>query len=245
MTASSGIATRVGVIGDPHSEHTRLAGVLDWFAGQRVDCLVCTGDIADGRGSIDRCCAMLAEAGVLTVAGNHDRWLLENRVRHVANAHHREEIGDDAVAYLSSLPRSRRVETSGGALMLCHGVAEKDLARVWPGRTPAEIKRSRTLDGLIGAGDYRYLVNGHMHFRMLLDFETLTLLNAGTLMGDHAGVSIMDFSSGSISAYALDDSGRPELIVEMPLSADGTRPVWRDTRAFRGDLLPVTLHRHS
>lgn len=233
---------RLGIIGDLHAEHERLDGVLDWFAGQPVDALVCTGDIADGRGSVDRCCAALDAAGVFTVAGNHDRWLLEDRVRHVPDAHRRAELHEDTAGYLRSLPRSRRLETARGPLLLCHGVGDNDLAQVWPGRTPDQIRRSRDLDTLIEADEYRFLVNGHMHFRVLLNFRNLTLLNGGTLKGERAGVTVLDFLTGSITVYTVTDGRRPERLLEQPLDADPSRPVWRNTREFDGRSPPVTLY---
>jgi len=38
-----------------------------------VELIVATGDIADGVGSVDVCCALLEDRGVVTVRGNHVR----------------------------------------------------------------------------------------------------------------------------------------------------------------------------
>ena len=81
---------RIGIIGDVHAEHQRLETALDLFEKKKVDLLLCTGDLADGRGDLDACCSMLTDAGALVVAGNHDRWFLEEKVRHVADAHYRQ-----------------------------------------------------------------------------------------------------------------------------------------------------------
>jgi 3',5'-cyclic AMP phosphodiesterase CpdA len=37
--------------------------------------------MVDGKGNIDRCCDILIEEKVITVLGNHDRWLLNNEMR--------------------------------------------------------------------------------------------------------------------------------------------------------------------
>jgi predicted phosphodiesterase len=233
---------RLGVIGDLHGEHGRLAAVLDWFAGQRLDAIVCTGDIADGRGCINRSCELLREGEVITVAGNHDRWLLNDKVRHLTDAHQRDELNDENAEFMKSLPRRRLLETVRGRLLLCHGVADNDLARVWPGRKPEEIKRCAELDAVLVEGHYSFLINGHMHFRVLIDFAGLTLLNGGTLKGDRAGVCVVDFETDSISAHDASPGGRLSRLVEKTLTPGPERRIWQNTEAFDGSWVPETLY---
>ncbi|MEZ5559367.1 MAG: metallophosphoesterase family protein [Pseudomonadales bacterium] len=233
---------RLGIIGDLHGEHERLETALDWFAGRKLDALVCTGDVADGRGCINRSCALLRDAGVVTVAGNHDRWLLDDRVRHVEGAHHLSDLDDEALAFLQALPATQSIATVAGSLLLCHGVGDNDMAKVWPGTTRSRIERSHKLDDLLGSGAHRFLVNGHMHFRVLIDFAQLLLINAGTLKGDHAGISIVDFESGSVSAYDVSDGRTPTRVAEHSLAPAPGRRVWRDTQEFDGDWQPVMLY---
>lgn len=242
MLSKTAPVRRLGVIGDLHGEDGRLDAVLDWFYGQSVDALVCTGDIADGRGCINRSCELLRQGAVLTVAGNHDRWLLNDKVRHLTDAHRKDELSDDNLSYVADLKRQRQLETTEGSLLLCHGAADDDMARIWPGRNPGEEKRSRALDEVIESGRYRFLINGHMHFRVLIDFVGLTLLNAGTLRGDHAGVSLIDFEGDAIATFAVSDTGAPERIMEKRLAPGKERKVWRDTQEFDGTSTPVTLH---
>jgi predicted phosphodiesterase len=231
---------RLAVIGDLHGEHERLALALEWLHGQRVDAIVCTGDIADGRGCINSCCELLEEAGVECVAGNHDRWLLEDRVRHLADAHTRSELNCGPREFLTALPRQRSLTTTRGPMLLCHGIADDDMAKVWPGSPRAGVRRSETLDAVLATGDFRFLVNGHMHFRVLIDFESLLLLNAGTLKGEHGGFSIVDFTAGSVSAFEFDDLP-PRRVCERSIDSTGRR-VWQDTQAFDGDWSPATLY---
>lgn len=233
---------KLGVIGDLHGEDDRLATVLDWFFGQQVDALICTGDVADGRGCINRSCELLQQGQVHTVAGNHDRWLLNDKVRHLSDAHSREDLSDHNLAYVSTLQRQQQLETVNGSLLLCHGIGDDDLARVWPGRQPGEEKRSEVLDELVQSGRYRYLINGHMHFRVLIDFVGLTLLNAGTLRGDHAGVSMIDFEGDAVSVFSVSDGSPPERLLEKRLSPGEDRRVWQNTQEFDGRSVPETLY---
>ena len=74
---------RIGIIGDVHAEHRRLETALRVLKDEHVDVVLCTGDLADGRGDLDACCSMLKDAGVLVVAGNHDRWFLAVSYTHL------------------------------------------------------------------------------------------------------------------------------------------------------------------
>lgn len=236
---------RAGVIGDVHAEDFRLAGALDWLGAQDVDVILCTGDVADGSGCINTACSLLQDAGVKTVAGNHDRWLLQNRVRHVAQAHHLQDLDDQSQDFLSGLPRARTLETVAGPLLLCHGVLENDLAKVWPGTKRSPIERSKEMDGLVAAGTHRFVVNGHMHYRVLIDFESVILVNAGTLRGPFSGVSVLDFEGDVVAAYERDDAGRARRVAEHELTRNEGRRIWRDTQEFDGSWQPVTLHPES
>jgi predicted phosphodiesterase len=240
--SSSITFARVGVIGDVHAEHDRLEKVLEWLSGQNVDAIICTGDLADGRGCIDRTCALLDSAGAIAVAGNHDRWLLQDRVRHLPDAHRLEAINDRTADYLRGLPTSVTLETTAGSLMLCHGVGENDLAKIWPGTERSPIERSARLDEIIATERFRFLVNGHLHYRVMIDFENLLVLNAGTLKGGYAGVSVMDFSADGVSSFAVTDEGPPVLVAEHTLSPTSSRRIWRDTQCFDGAWEPLALY---
>jgi predicted phosphodiesterase len=239
----SNAVTRVGVIGDVHAEHVRLESVLAFMSAANVDAVWCTGDVADGAGDIDACCELLRDAGVVVVAGNHDRWLLSNRMRGVPQAHARDALYATSRDYLAGLPATRTIETVCGPALLCHGVCENDMRKVWPGSARMPIERSCELDALIDARRVRIVVNGHLHYRIIVNFERMTLLNAGTLRGDHRpGVTIVDFGGGDVSAFEFDSNGRLQRVAERALDSTGERRVWRDTQEFDGGWTPVTLY---
>lgn len=232
---------RLAVVGDVHGESDRLARSLEWLHGQRVDAIVCTGDIADGRGCINRCCELLWDANVQTVAGNHDRWILQDRVRHLPDAHLHEELNDDSHAFLSHLPRQQVLETAHGPVLLCHGIGDDDLAKVWPGTEKTAIRRSDALDDLLEANHFRFLINGHMHFRVLIDFHNLVLLNAGTLKGERGGINLVDFDGGAVAAFEVRDTGAPQRVIEHALIGEHRR-AWRNTQEFDADWTPAMLY---
>lgn len=241
MTMPALIRT-LGVVGDVHAEHERLDAALDLFARQGVDAVICTGDIADGPGEIGICCELLQQAAVTTVAGNHDRWLLDDRVREIDDAHHRADLSEASEAFLTTLAKTESLMTCAGELLLCHGVDDNDLRKVWPGTERMPIERSHELDSIIERNRYRFVVNGHLHYRVVVNFDPLILINAGTLCGRHRpGVSIIDFSHHSVAAFELDDRGARR-VAECGLVSEEGRRVWGDTQEFDGQWTPVTLY---
>jgi predicted phosphodiesterase len=237
------LTRRLGLIGDVHAEHRRLDAALNFLIGAGVDTICCTGDLADGTGCIDTCCSLLASAGVLSVAGNHDRWLLTDRMRNVPQAHDLAKLSQLSRSYLESLPTTRTIATPMGAALLCHGVGDNDLRKVWPGSTRMPIERSPELDLVIERADTRFVINGHLHYRVIVNFEQLTLLNAGTLKGAHRpGVSILDFVAGTVAAFEFTAELMLHQVAQRLLREDDNRRVWRDTQEFDSAWTPVTLY---
>jgi predicted phosphodiesterase len=237
------LVSRLGLIGDVHAEHRRLSAALNFLAGEAVDAICCTGDLADGTGDVDACCALLRDARAVTVAGNHDRWLLGNRMRDVPHAHVLAEIAASSAEYLAELQTTRTFQTPGGTALLCHGVGDNDLRKVWPGSPRMPIERSPELDELIARDDVRFVVNGHLHYRVIVNFDRLTLLNAGTLRGEHRpGVSIVDFDDGTVIAFEFDADLRLHRVAHRPIRGEPGRRVWRDTQEFDSRWTPVALY---
>ena len=110
---------RVGILGDLHSEDLRLKVALEFFEKSQVDFIVCTGDIADGRGNIDKSCELLKLFSVTCVRGNHDRWLLDNKVRHIPEAHLCADLNVDSLAFLNDLELVERLGSRRRYLSAC------------------------------------------------------------------------------------------------------------------------------
>ncbi len=233
---------RLGLIGDVHAEHRRLDAALEHLLGEGVDAVCCTGDIADGTGDVDTCCKLLAAADVLCVAGNHDRWLLADRMRNVPYAHRLSQLAPFSRHFIASLPPMQTIDTRLGTALLCHGVGDNDMRKVWPGSVRMPIERSPELDALIELGDARFVINGHLHYRVIVNFEQLALLNAGTLKGEHRpGVSIVDFDAQTVSAFEFGVDLSLHRVAECLISDEGRR-IWRNTQEFDSGWTPVTLY---
>jgi predicted phosphodiesterase len=215
---------RAGLIGDIHCEVARLKQALALFQCSNVDTVLAVGDIADGPGDLTETCALLSEAGVLAVAGNHDRWLLAGQMRDLPDATQESALTPQARAYLSALPRTRTLESPRGSVLLCHGLGEDDMASVRPDDEGLALHQNRALWQLVTSRAARFVVNGHSHRPMLRTFDGLTILNAGTLHPKHRPIcSIADFDAGYVQVYDVE----PTLVTpnERWSFERGSRPI--------------------
>lgn len=210
---------RIGLIGDVHSEDDLLASALAWLAERGAEHLLCTGDLVDGLGDPNRCCRLLAAAGVLCVRGNHDRWLLAGTMRELPRATARNGLAHDALAYLAALPATRDLVIPGGALLLCHGLGANDMNRLTPDDVGYAIEVNDELQTLLRERRYRFVVHGHTHRPMVRHFAHLTLINPGTLRRDQGpGVALLDLTEGQYEYWGLTADGSAEAPVRAPLN---------------------------
>ena len=83
-------------------------------------------------------------------------------------AHTLEDLTPSSLDYLATLPVTRWIDIAGETILLCHGIDQQDMAKVWPGSDRMPAERNETLDQIIDEGRCQWLINGHLHFRTLL-----------------------------------------------------------------------------
>jgi predicted phosphodiesterase len=96
--------TKLGVLGDVHCEDAIVAAALELFAREGVERTLAVGDLVDGLGDPMRTLDLLR--GVDAVRGNHDRWLLNNELRDMADVT-APAVVEPCREWLASLPVTR------------------------------------------------------------------------------------------------------------------------------------------
>lgn len=74
------MSTEIGLIADIHAAAGPLREALAIFKRERVDLILCIGDIAGYGTELEQCIELLIEGGCRTVLGNHDLWYLDSGV---------------------------------------------------------------------------------------------------------------------------------------------------------------------
>jgi predicted phosphodiesterase len=195
---------RIGVIGDVHACDERLTHLIGFFQGQELDQLVCVGDVVNGPGDPNACAALLDSAGVITVRGNHDRWLLEGQVPLGDDVHQFEDLEPSTIAFLRALPVSLELRGADGTpLLLCHGLLDNDMNSITADDYGYALETNNELQTLLGAGE-RIVIKGHRHRPAIWRLKKLTLIDAGCLLAYNptCGV-IIDIAAGTVTPIAL------------------------------------------
>ncbi|MBI4821468.1 MAG: metallophosphoesterase [Deltaproteobacteria bacterium] len=191
---------RVGLIGDLHAEDERVLRVLDRFRQERCALVLSVGDLVDGQGDPNRAIQALRDASVLTVAGNHDRWLLGGSMRTLDHAHRAEELDSTSVEFLRSLPPTREVDTPFGRILLCHGVGSDDMLRLGPHEEGYALQCLEPLAEILERDRIDFMIGGHTHQFMMrrlgqnqfpLARRELVAVNASTLARDQESFAVM------------------------------------------------------
>ena len=250
-SVNDSLPTRFGIIGDVHCAAPELEQAIDLLTSKEasVDINLCTGDIVDGIGDANVCVNLLQEADIRTVRGNHDRWVLEHKARKIANADRLEELLPNTVDYLNNLPLTIEFPSPQGTILLCHGVGTNDLDQVWPGSEKLGPQRSERLDQILEENKYRYLINGHIHFRLLLEFTNLTLINPGALKknlqrGILPGFFILDTKKNQLETYLMDGAGKIIQRANFSLNSDHNRRIWHNSQEFDSNWKIFRLQEH-
>lgn len=174
---------RVFVIGDVHAEDETLESAIAFARAQGASAILCVGDIADGRGDLERSCRLLDEAGVLCVEGNHDEWALAGQMRQLEGAHALEA---GSRRFLERLPAWRIFDTPQGGLMLAHAAADDNMLNLFPDTPDRAFASAFDRFAARHPGvEVKLHVSGHTHRVMVRELDApglpRWLITAGTL----------------------------------------------------------------
>jgi predicted phosphodiesterase len=212
------VVRRLGLIGDVHAEDERLGIAIAALSAAKVDRILCCGDLVDGHGNVDRTCSTLALHNVTTVRGNHDRWIRDDDMRTLPNAHRMTALTPLSIDLLKSLPRTVLIDVPGGRLLLCHGIGENDMRRLGPEDSGYAISSNDDLLKVLFDASIAVMVGGHTHKPMVRRFErgggkpALIVVNPGTLAReDGSGFAMLDLTARRVDFHRITDSLSVEL----------------------------------
>ena len=225
---------RLAVVSDVHGNLPALRAVLAEVERERPDLIVNLGDLASGPLWPRETVEWLMARGWPTLAGNHERQLLDTaRPQGASDAFAARLLDDRHKAWLAALPKS--LVLSGGSVVLCHGTPGQDdeplLDTVTPdlghagspgvrAATPDEV-RARLPQGLERSA--KLLLCGHSHQPRVLALGALLIVNPGSVglpAYDHDQPFDHRVETGSPHArWALVESGAAGWSVQQRLSA--------------------------
>ncbi|MEZ3116306.1 metallophosphoesterase [Halobaculum sp. MBLA0147] len=201
---------RLALLSDIHGNEVALTAVLAELSDlDPVDRLLCAGDVVGYNPWPAACVETIRERDVPTVLGNHDRAVADGsgfRFNSMAAAgveYAREQLADDALAWLGDLPERRRV--CDDRVVIAHGHPERPDHYTYPEEFGPEL--------LAAADDPDLLVLGHTHVQHHEVYADGIVCNPGSVGqprdGDpKAAFAVVDLDERTVTehrvAYDID-----------------------------------------
>jgi putative phosphoesterase len=194
MTPCYLILVRIALISDLHGNMVALDAVLERIQSERVDRVVCLGDVATLGPEPARVIETLAELGCSCILGNHDEFLLDAELIHTytelpvivaAVDACRASLGTAELDFVRTFQVTLDLDLDGATLSLFHGSPRSHMENLLATTSTEE------LDQALGNGRGTVMAGGHTHLQMLRQHRGTLLVNPGSL-----GLPFETFASG-------------------------------------------------
>lgn len=203
---------KIGIISDIHAELQPLLIALSIFKREKVDQIICAGDIVDGGTEGDAVVDIIKQQAILCVLGNHDEMvfsdqaLIRQRMRKYPNENYPYLLQSSTVAYVHSLPLTQYFTFEDYRVCLAHGTPTQNTHYVFP---DSHISR---FQGVIDDAQSDILILGHTHMPMCVQVNDKWILNAGSTYrnrhADNRTCAILKLPDIQFNVYDLDTRER-------------------------------------
>jgi len=224
---------RLAVIADIHSNLHALEHALAMIEHERLDGVLCAGDIVGYGAFPNECCDIVRSRCSTSILGNHDRSALSrdfgrmNPYAAAAALWTADVLTGDGKEFLSSIKGSQRVEIDGVAVSMFHGSPSDPNEYVFEDMVDERILR-------IGNGDV--VIMAHTHIPYVWKNTNGLVINPGSIgqprdRDPRGSMAVLDLSSLSCDIkrfeYPIDDAAEAILSAGLPhVLADRLRIGW-------------------
>ncbi len=173
------MTVKIGLISDIHAAAAPLQEALTVFEQERVDLVLCGGDIAGYGTELEPSVELLIDSGCTTILGNHDLWIKNNQA---------DGPGKEVATYFSDLPVTWESTIEGKRIFMVHASPPRSMNR---GITLldqyeqilSEAKERWTRE-LAGYG-FDVLIVGHTHQVLAEQLGNILVVNPGSTVFNH------------------------------------------------------------
>jgi len=191
------MTTTLGLISDVHAKSAPLKEALSIFIREKVDEIICAGDIAGYFEELDATIDLLVEHECSTIIGNHDQAYLEL---------HSDDVDTKQSRFFKSLPETLVYEIEGKRVYVVHahppasqhgGIKLLDV----DGDLIKEQKEywQQQLEGV----SYDVLIVGHTHQVFAEQLGDVLVVNPGSTQFNHTCM-ILTLPDMNVTTYALE-----------------------------------------
>lgn len=196
------MTTRIGLISDVHSTPGPLAEALELFSNEKVDDIICCGDIAGYYDTLEPTIELLARSNCKTIVGNHDQDYLEKPL----------QDGESSIrAYLQNLPQTLDLEIEGKRIYVVHAnppSAQHGGIKLLDQQGETRQDRIDEWSMALSELEHDVLIVGHTHQVYAEQLGEVFVINPGSSVFNHSCM-ILSLPDLSVQTYAL---GTQEII---------------------------------
>jgi putative phosphoesterase len=173
---------RIGLISDIHGNLFALETALAELDKERLDDLVCLGDVAALGPEPGAVLARLRGLNCPVVMGNTDAWLLgpppsdADEIDRMLIPWCLAQLSDADLTYIQSFPPTIEQSLGAGGTLLCFHGSPRSYDDVIVSTTPDDV-----LDALLGETHVSMFAGGHMHLQMVRRHGDAHLINPGSV----------------------------------------------------------------
>lgn len=175
---------KLGLISDIHGNLFALDAVLAELEGEKVDRLVCLGDVAVGPQGRE-CLERVRGLSCPVVQGNWDAWFLDGIPEPVDDVAERlaqigacwaASLSEEDRAFMRTFEPTLELEFEGGERALCFHGSPRSYEDQIVATTPTE-----TLTEMLDGKSAELLIGGHTHLQLLRGHDRSLLVNPGSV----------------------------------------------------------------
>ncbi len=205
---------KLGLISDIHGDFVALELAWSHLMILGADRIVCAGDLVGYGPFPDRVVAFLAEHGVDSVRGNHDRWAVERAdgVPGVPSTFGGGMPSAETVEILRGVPPHRLIADGPRVGVITHGSPGDDMDFVTRKTHPPYL-----LDRWLKEMDACLLVIGHTHKPMHYRSEFGLVINPGSVISapvvsTSRTFALLDWEAHEVTFHDVESSERVEVV---------------------------------
>ena len=194
--------TKIGLISDTHSTLEPLQQALDIFKREKVDSIICAGDIA-GYGEkkiqhdVEPLINLLEENDCLIIAGNHDHWSDDY------SSKNKERV----TSFFDDLPSHLELNIEGKKIYVVHA-SPPDLEhggiKLLDPEGHVYLDRKNFWTNELKDLDADVLITGHTHQILCEQLGGVLLVNPGSTVFNH-NCSILSLPDMQVEHFALSN----------------------------------------
>mgnify|MGYP000119667153 CR=1 FL=1 len=199
------MTVKIGLISDVHAAAGPLQEALRIFGEERVEAILCAGDVAGYGTQLEQTVALLIKSGCRAIVGNHDLW-------HLSRAENENLFNGPIEGYLRSLYSSVKITAGGKTVYMVHASPPDSLLNgIRLLNDEGALNKTQAADWSRGLKqvDYDILVVGHTHQVFAERLGEVLVINPGSTLFNHT-CAILTLPAMEVRFIAL--SGKQPLL---------------------------------